>query len=89
LISKAKIPRENISETTAAEVDESPCDKIQGCCPEKYIAVFNCRGGGENRFYLQMKKWEKPFMLEINTIPGPGVNQGQIPQTGKSNWVGV
>ena len=56
------------TETTPAEVDESVADKIREAA-KKIYAVFNCRGVVRIDF-IYHEESGRPFMLEINTIPG-------------------
>jgi D-alanine-D-alanine ligase len=56
------------SETTPAEVDEAVADKIREAARQIY-AVFNCRGVVRIDF-IHNKETGKPFMLEVNSIPG-------------------
>jgi len=56
------------SETTPAQVDEAIADKIRDAARNIY-AVFNCRGVVRIDF-IYNEQAGKPFMLEINTIPG-------------------
>jgi len=56
------------TETTPAEVDESVADKIRDAA-KKIYAVFNCRGVVRIDF-IYHEESGRPFMLEINTIPG-------------------
>jgi D-alanine-D-alanine ligase len=56
------------SETTPAQVNETIADKIRDAARNIY-AVFNCRGVVRIDFIYD-EEAEKPFMLEINTIPG-------------------
>jgi D-alanine-D-alanine ligase len=56
------------SETTPAQVDEAIADKIRDAARRIY-AVFNCRGVVRIDF-IYNEESGKPFMLEINTIPG-------------------
>lgn len=56
------------TETTPAEVDESVADKIREAA-RKIYAVFNCRGVVRIDF-IYHEESGRPFMLEINTIPG-------------------
>jgi D-alanine-D-alanine ligase len=56
------------SETTPAEVDEVIADKIRDAA-KKIYSVFNC-GGIVRIDFIYNEETEKPFMLEINTIPG-------------------
>jgi D-alanine-D-alanine ligase len=56
------------SEITPAEVDEVVADKIRDTAKRIY-EVFNCRGVVRIDF-IYNEEAGKPFMLEINTIPG-------------------
>ena len=56
------------SEVTPAEVDEAVADKIRAAA-KKIYEVFNCRGVVRIDF-IYNEKAGKPFMLEVNTIPG-------------------
>ena len=56
------------TEVTPAQVDEVIADKIRDAAREIY-AVFNCRGVVRIDF-IYNEEAGKPFMLEINTIPG-------------------
>ena len=56
------------TETTPAEVDEVIADKIRDAA-RKIYAVFNCRGVVRIDF-IYNEETERPYMLEINTIPG-------------------
>lgn len=56
------------TETTPAEVDEVIADKIRDAAQRIY-SVFNCRGVVRIDF-IYHEETERPFMLEINTIPG-------------------
>ena len=56
------------SETTPAMVDEAVADKIRDAA-KKIYEVFNCRGVVRIDF-IYNEETGKPFMLEINTIPG-------------------
>jgi D-alanine-D-alanine ligase len=56
------------TETTPAEVDEAVADKIREAASRIY-SVFNCRGVVRIDF-IYNEEAGKPFMLEINTIPG-------------------
>ena len=49
-------------------MDESVADKIREAA-RKIYAVFNCRGVVRIDFIYQEESG-RPFMLEINTIPG-------------------
>jgi D-alanine-D-alanine ligase len=56
------------SETTPAIVDEVIADKIRDAAKRIYTA-FNCRGVVRIDF-IYNEKAGKPYMLEVNTIPG-------------------
>ena len=56
------------TETTPAEVDEAIAERIREAA-RKIYAVFNCRGVVRIDFIYNEQN-EKPYMLEINTIPG-------------------
>ena len=56
------------TETTPAEVDDVIADKIREAA-KKIYAVFNCRGVVRIDFIYNEEN-ERPYMLEINTIPG-------------------
>jgi D-alanine-D-alanine ligase len=56
------------SETTPADVDEAIADKIRDTARKIYTA-FNCRGVVRIDF-IYNEEAGKPFMLEINSIPG-------------------
>jgi len=56
------------SETTPAQVEEFIADKIREAA-QKIYAVFNCRAVVRIDF-IYNEESEKPFMLEINSIPG-------------------
>ena len=56
------------TETTPAEVDDVIADKIRESA-KKIYAVFNCRGVVRIDFIYNEEN-ERPYMLEINTIPG-------------------
>jgi D-alanine-D-alanine ligase len=56
------------SETTPAVVNEAVADKIRDAARRIY-AVFNCRGVIRIDF-IYNEEAGKPFMLEINSIPG-------------------
>ena len=56
------------SETTPAIVDEVIADKIRDAAKRIY-AAFNCRGVVRIDF-IYNEKAGKPYMLEVNTIPG-------------------
>lgn len=56
------------SETTPAIVDEAVADKIREAAKKVYTA-FNCRGVVRIDF-IYNEKVGKPYMLEVNTIPG-------------------
>jgi D-alanine-D-alanine ligase len=56
------------TETTPAEVDDVIADKIREAA-NKIYAVFNCRGVVRIDF-IYNEETARPYMLEINTIPG-------------------
>jgi D-alanine-D-alanine ligase len=56
------------TETTPAEVDDVIADKIREAA-KKIYAVFNCRGVVRIDF-IYNEEAARPYMLEINTIPG-------------------
>lgn len=56
------------SETTPAEVEEVIADKIRDAA-RKIYEVFNCRGVVRIDF-IYNEEAGRPYMLEINTIPG-------------------
>lgn len=56
------------TEITPAEVDEVVADKIRDAATKIY-SVFNCRGIVRIDF-IYNEETGRPFMLEINTIPG-------------------
>jgi len=56
------------TETTPAVVDEAIADKIRDMARKVYD-VFNCRGVVRIDFIYNEKE-ARPFMLEVNTIPG-------------------
>ncbi|MGZ5219814.1 MAG: D-alanine--D-alanine ligase [Chitinophagaceae bacterium] len=56
------------TETTPAEVDERVADKIREAA-KKIYSVFNCRGVVRIDF-IYNEETDRPYMLEINTIPG-------------------
>lgn len=56
------------TETTPAEVDDVIADKIREAA-KKIYAVFNCRGVVRIDF-IYNEEAGRPYMLEINTIPG-------------------
>ena len=55
-------------ETTPAQVDETIADKIRDVSRRIYT-VFNCRGVVRIDF-IYNEETSRPYMLEINTIPG-------------------
>jgi D-alanine-D-alanine ligase len=55
-------------EVTPAEVEESTAEKIREAAVKIY-RIFNCRGVVRIDFIFQAEEG-KPYMLEINTIPG-------------------
>lgn len=56
------------TETTPADVDENIANKIREAA-EKIYSVFNCRGVVRIDF-IYNEKAGRPFMLEVNTVPG-------------------
>lgn len=56
------------SETTPAEIDEVTADKIRDIAKQVYSA-FNCRGVVRIDFIYNEAEG-RPYMLEVNTIPG-------------------
>ena len=56
------------SETTPAQVEEAVADKIRDAA-RKIYSLFNCRGVVRIDF-IYNEETGKPFMLEVNTIPG-------------------
>lgn len=56
------------TETTPAVVDETIADKVRDAARRIY-AVFNCRGVVRIDF-IYNEETGRPFMLEVNTIPG-------------------
>lgn len=56
------------TETTPAQVDEAIADKIRDAA-KKIYSIFNCRGVVRIDF-IYNEESGKPYMLEINTIPG-------------------
>lgn len=56
------------TETTPAEVNEVIADRIRDAARKVY-EVFNCRGVVRIDFIYNEKE-ERPYMLEVNTIPG-------------------
>ena len=55
-------------EVTPAVLDEAIADKIRAEAKKAY-AVFNCRGVVRMDFIFEAEQ-QKPFLLEINTVPG-------------------
>lgn len=55
-------------EVTPAVLDEAIADKIRAEAKKAY-AVFNCRGVVRMDFIFEADQ-QKPFLLEINTVPG-------------------
>lgn len=55
-------------EVTPAVLDEAIADKIRAESKKAY-AVFNCRGVVRMDFIFEADQ-QKPFLLEINTVPG-------------------
>ncbi|MEP6700163.1 MAG: ATP-grasp domain-containing protein, partial [Bacteroidota bacterium] len=56
------------TETTPAEVDEVIAEKIRETAKKVY-SVFNCRGVVRIDFIYNEEEG-KPYMLEVNTVPG-------------------
>lgn len=56
------------TETTPAEVDEATANKVREAA-KKIYAVFNCRGVVRIDFIYNEAEG-RPYMLEVNTIPG-------------------
>lgn len=56
------------TETTPAEVDEKIADKVREAAKKVYT-VFNCRGVVRIDFIYNEAEG-RPFMLEVNTVPG-------------------
>lgn len=56
------------TETTPAEIDETIAEKIRDAARNIYD-MFNCRGVIRIDF-IYSEKDQRPYMLEINTIPG-------------------
>ncbi len=56
------------TETTPAQIDERIADKIREAAMKIY-SLFNCRGVVRIDF-IYNEESDKPYMLEINTIPG-------------------
>jgi D-alanine-D-alanine ligase len=56
------------TETTPAEVDDAIADKIRETAKKVYT-VFNCKGVVRIDFIYNEEEG-RPFMLEVNTIPG-------------------
>ena len=56
------------TETTPAQIDERIADKIREAAMKIY-SVFNCRGVVRIDF-IYNEESDRPYMLEINTIPG-------------------
>lgn len=56
------------TETTPAEVDEVIADKVRDAAKKVY-SVFNCRGVVRIDFIYNEEEG-RPYMLEVNTIPG-------------------
>jgi D-alanine-D-alanine ligase len=72
------------TETTPAEVDDTVADKIRETAKKVY-AVFNCRGVVRIDFIYNEEEG-KPYMLEVNTIPGQS-EASIVPQQVKAmNW---
>lgn len=56
------------TETTPANIDETTADKIRGAARQVYQS-FNCRGVVRIDFIYQEQEG-RPYMLELNSIPG-------------------
>lgn len=56
------------TETTPADVEETVADRIREAAKKVYT-VFNCRGVVRIDFIYQEEEG-RPYMLEVNTIPG-------------------
>src|SRR5690606_38146251 len=56
------------TETTPAMVDETIAEKVRSAAKDIY-EVFNCRGVVRIDF-IYSEQHQRPYMLEINTIPG-------------------
>ncbi len=56
------------TETTPAEVDDVVADKIRDAARRVY-EIFNCRGVVRIDFIYNEKE-ARPYMLEVNTVPG-------------------
>ena len=56
------------TETTPAEVDEVVADKVRDAAKKVYT-IFNCRGVVRIDFIYNEEEG-RPYMLEVNTIPG-------------------
>ncbi len=69
------------SETTPAEVDESIAEEVRSAARRIY-EVLNCRGVVRIDF-IYNEETRKPFMLEVNTIPGQS-DASIIPQQVKA-----
>ncbi len=69
-------------EITPAQVDEEIAEKIRGA-GKKVYQVFNCNGIVRIDFIYNEEKG-KPFMLEINTVPGQ-TEASIVPQQVRAN----
>ncbi|MEQ1678868.1 MAG: ATP-grasp domain-containing protein, partial [Chitinophagaceae bacterium] len=56
------------TETTPAEVDDVVADKVRDAARRVY-EIFNCRGVVRIDFIYNEKE-ARPYMLEVNTVPG-------------------
>ena len=56
-------------EITPAKIDEAIAEKIREAAKKAY-RVFNCKGVVRIDFIYNEEEGE-PYMLEINTVPGP------------------
>jgi len=69
------------TETTPAEVEETIADKVRETARKVYM-VFNCRGVVRIDFIYNEEEG-RPYMLEVNTIPGQS-EASIVPQQVKS-----
>lgn len=70
------------TETTPAEVDETVADKIRDAARKVY-RVFNC-GGVIRIDFIFNEAEQRPYMLEVNTIPGQS-DASVVPQQVRAN----
>jgi D-alanine-D-alanine ligase len=70
------------TETTPAEIDDTSAEKIREAA-KKIYSVFNCRGVVRIDF-IYSEENGKPYMLEVNTIPGQS-EASIIPQQVRAN----